>query len=315
MLIKAGVLPRADQDLARKARAGFNQSCQQWPALQTYQTFVSSTPSQASATGQNTQAIVAGCIQTSGPLWDHRVVDFDYSSCFMPRVLALDTATQACTLALSGVEIVARHEQLARAHNKHILQMLSELLQGRALAEAVDVIACGVGPGSFTGLRVAVSVAQGLAWARELPVHGFCSLTAQAYAAADQQLLQNGDWVLSTIDAQIGQLYGIWGVWANGRFEPRSDAFITPPEDLPAYDGGDEVVILGSAAHFIERFPERFRGCGRIFPEITPDARVMVKVLGTEALPLVLKPAHALAPQYVQREVGWKKLSEQVRHD
>ena len=121
----------------------------------------------------------------------------------MSRVLALDTATHTCTLALYDEgALYGRHEIAARAHNRHILGMLSAILDGRALADAVDVIACGVGPGSFTGLRVAVSGAQGLAWSQALPVHGFCSLTAQVYAAGHHGFLQNGDRVLSTIDAR-----------------------------------------------------------------------------------------------------------------
>ena len=109
----------------------------------------------------------------------------------MSRVLALDTATHTCTLALYDKgTLYGRHEIVARAHNRHILGMLSAILDGRALADAVDVIACGVGPGSFTGLRVAVSVAQGLAWSQALPVHGFCSLTAQAHAAGHHGLCE-----------------------------------------------------------------------------------------------------------------------------
>ena len=122
----------------------------------------------------------------------------------MSRVLALDTATHACTLALyDGGEVCGRHEIVARAHNRHILGMLSAILNGRTLADAVDVIACGVGPGSFTGLRVAVSVAQGLAWSQELPVQGFCSLTAQAHAAGHHGLLQDGDRVISTLTPRL----------------------------------------------------------------------------------------------------------------
>ena len=127
----------------------------------------------------------------------------------MSRVLALDTATHTCTLALYDEgELYGRHEIVARAHNRHILGMLSAILDGRALADAVDVIACGVGPGSFTGLRVAVSVAQGLAWSQALPVHAFCSLTAQAYAAAHHGFLRDGDRVGLELDAgrAIGQL-------------------------------------------------------------------------------------------------------------
>ena len=70
----------------------------------------------------------------------------------MSRVLALDTATDACTLALCGEgDVRARHEQLARAHNRHILGMLADILAERSLASAVDVIACGVGPRLFHG--------------------------------------------------------------------------------------------------------------------------------------------------------------------
>ena len=140
----------------------------------------------------------------------------------MSRVLALDTATDACTLALCGEgDLRARHERLARAHNRHILGMLTDILAERSLASAVDVIACGVGPGSFTGLRVAVSVAQGLAWARDIPIHGFCSLSAQVYSAAALGLLSEGQWVLSTIDAQIWSALWHLGSVAGGSLSHR----------------------------------------------------------------------------------------------
>jgi hypothetical protein len=51
------------------------------------------------------------------------------------------------------------------------------------------------------------------------------------------------------------------------------------------------------------------------WPDVTPDARIMAELLGGGLLPLQLEPAHALSPQYVQREIGWKKLSEQGRRD
>jgi tRNA threonylcarbamoyladenosine biosynthesis protein TsaB len=234
----------------------------------------------------------------------------------MSRVLALDTATDACTLALCGEgDLRARHERLARAHNRHILGMLTDILAERSLASAVDVIACGVGPGSFTGLRVAVSVAQGLAWARDIPVHGFCSLSAQVYSAAALGLLLEGQWVLSTIDAQIGQLYGIWGQWREDHFHAEKPAFICPPESLTLPSELASVAVIGSGLAQADRFPEQLQQLSTGFADITPDAAVMAQRLCSGSLALVLQPAHALSPQYVQQTIGWKKLSEQRRHD
>ena len=232
----------------------------------------------------------------------------------MPRVLALDTATQACTLALWDEQRVrARHAVEARAHNRHVLTMLAEVLDGQRLSDAVDVIACGVGPGSFTGLRVAVSVAQGLAWSQNLPVHGFCTLTAQVHAAAVSGLLRDGTMVLTTIDAQINQLYARWGRWIGGRFLPEGDVVVSAPEALPLPDTLEPLVLLGSGAQYCEQLPSSVRDLAEVFDEVTPNAGVMAELLGTGALTLAPQPAYELSPQYVQRDIGWKKLAEQVR--
>jgi len=234
----------------------------------------------------------------------------------MSRVLVLDTSTEACTLALwSGGAVRACHELQARAHNRHILRMLSEVLDGQSLAEAVDMVACGIGPGSFTGLRVAVSVAQGLAWSQQLPVHGFCSLSAQVYSAAEQGLLNDGVRILTTIDARIDQLYGLWGEWCDAVFTPDGEPFICPPEAMsePTQDG--PLQILGSGAAYRDRLPMAITEQAQTHPAVTPDAAVMARLLGTAVLRANPQPAHALSPQYVQKEIGWKKLSEQGRHD
>jgi tRNA threonylcarbamoyladenosine biosynthesis protein TsaB len=234
----------------------------------------------------------------------------------MSRVLALDTSTEACTLALwSGGAVRARHEQQARAHNRHILRMLSEVLDGQSLAEAVDMVACGIGPGSFTGLRVAVSVAQGLAWSQQLPVHGFCSLSAQVYSAAEQGLLNDGERILTTIDARIDQLYGLWGEWCDGVFTPDGEPFISSPEVMLVPTQGGPLQILGSGAAYRDRLPIAITEQAQIHPAVTPDAAVMARLLGTVALQSNPQPAHALSPQYVQKDIGWKKLSEQGRRD
>lgn len=233
-----------------------------------------------------------------------------------PRILAIDTATEACSLALStGGALHRRHEILARAHNRHILRMLSEVLQGATLAESVDVVACGVGPGSFTGLRVAVSVAQGLAWSQNLPVQAFCSLKAQIYAAAELGLIAQNDRVLSTIDAQIGQLYGLWGMWTGSDVVTAAPPFICAPGQIPMPDElDDKIVILGSGIAHQPQFPARLAHAVQ-HGNVTPDAGVMASLLASGAIASELQAPHLLAPQYVQRDIGWKKLSEQGRRD
>lgn len=234
----------------------------------------------------------------------------------MSRVLALDTATQVCTLALwDEGEVRARYAVEARAHNRHILKMLSEVLGGRQLGDVVDVIACGVGPGSFTGLRVGVSVAQGLAWSQKLLVHGFCSLTAQVYAAAANGLVHDGALVLTTIDAQINRLYARWGRWTGDSFLPEGDAFISAAEELSAPTNLHKFALLGSGASYLERLPPLIRVQAEVFAEVTPDAAVMAQLFGTAGLALAAEPAHRLSPQYLQRGIGWKKIAEQGRRD
>ena len=171
----------------------------------------------------------------------------------MPSVLALDTATEACSLALSdGDTVRGQHELLPRAHNRHILGMLSNILEGQPLADRAEVIACGVGPGSFTGIRIAVSIAQGLGWAQNLPVHGFCSLSAQIYVARELGLLQEGDWVLSTIDAQIGQIYWLLGHWHEEQFRTVVAASISSPDLIEIPEGTGDFVVLGSGLNSAE---------------------------------------------------------------
>lgn len=234
----------------------------------------------------------------------------------MPTVLALDTATAVCTLALSdGTRTSGRHERLERAHNRHILRMLEDVLAGRLLQESVDLIACGVGPGSFTGLRVAVSVAQGLAWAQALPVQAFCSLEAQVYSAAARQLVQDGDWVLTTIDAQIDQVYWSWGRFSGSRFLPEGDPIISPPEAVDFDPAAGPVVMLGSGMTHLQRMPAMTAVAARegsaVMIDITPEAAVMAELFASGRLATAPIPAHALMPRYVQQDIGWKKLSEQ----
>ena len=229
-------------------------------------------------------------------------------------VLAIDTATNLCSVALvNDADIKEIQRDLPRAHNQHILAMVDELLEGQSLSEAVSVIACGVGPGSFTGIRVAVGVAQGLGWSLDLPIYPFCSLEAQARATAHS----SGDLVLSAIDAQIGQVYWAWFRSDGTMLRPLTEPAVSKVTDLtgPAGEALDaleatSVVIAGDGAELITA---EYRD--GTFVRIDPEARPRPSLAALHLLDVpdasLLTQAHLLEPRYVQQDIGWKKLSEQ----
>jgi tRNA threonylcarbamoyladenosine biosynthesis protein TsaB len=101
------------------------------------------------------------------------------------RILALETSTDRCSVALmQGTDLRSRGTAAGQAHSDHVLPLIDALLaEAQIRLSALDAIAFGCGPGSFTGLRVACGVAQGLAFGAELPVVPVESLAAVAYQA------------------------------------------------------------------------------------------------------------------------------------
>lgn len=140
----------------------------------------------------------------------------------MPVLLAIDTATEACSAAL-GFEgrIIERSEMAPRRHAELILPMIESLLaEARLTRRDLDAVAVGRGPGAFTGVRLAISVAQGLALGLELPVVPVSSLAALALDAPDQPA-QRDDAILAVIDARMGEVYA-------GAFRRSVDGLVEP---------------------------------------------------------------------------------------
>lgn len=135
------------------------------------------------------------------------------------RLLAIDTATEACSAALLiGDEVIERSEIAPRRHAELILPMIEALLGEAGISRRqIDAIAVGRGPGAFTGVRLAISVAQGLALGLDIPVVPVSSLAALAQdAPADIDAP-----ILAVIDARMGEVYA-------GTFLRDADAMVAP---------------------------------------------------------------------------------------
>lgn len=196
----------------------------------------------------------------------------------MNRMLAIDTATEACSAALwLDGEIRERYVVAPREHARLLLPMVEELLAEAGLVlKELDALAFGRGPGSFTGVRIAAGMAQGLAFSADLPVVPVSSLAALAQHAADL----GHPSVLSAIDARMGEVY--WARYvlgAEGLVELDGEERVCAPGDVPLPAGVDWYGVGSGWATYAEtlsvRLGDRLVGCdGTRYPHAGDVARL-----------------------------------------
>jgi tRNA threonylcarbamoyladenosine biosynthesis protein TsaB len=149
------------------------------------------------------------------------------------KLLALDTATECCSAALLlGDRLLAREAELAREHAQRILPMIDELLSEAGVSlRGLDAIAFGRGPGSFTGVRLAASLTQGLAFGAGLGVVAVSDLRAVAQRAFDED--PGVTHVLVCNDARMQEVY--WGCFErdrDGLAAARGPEGVAPPAEV-----------------------------------------------------------------------------------
>jgi tRNA threonylcarbamoyladenosine biosynthesis protein TsaB len=136
---------------------------------------------------------------------------------FRGRILALDTSTAAMSIAIleEGQLLQEAHIHADRTHSLHLMPMIQELIQAADMKLSdLSAIAVGVGPGSYTGVRIGVTAAKTLAWTLKLPIIGISSLEAMALGAAMSDLLEQTEdnrlqphWIVPLMDARRAQAY------------------------------------------------------------------------------------------------------------
>lgn len=196
------------------------------------------------------------------------------------KILALDTATEACSVALWVDGVVSAHAiELTQGHAQHILPMIDALLAAHALRLGdLQAIAVGRGPGGFTGVRLAVSVAQGLALGSSVPTVGISNLAAVAQAAFDRDSAASA--VLVCNDARMKEVYT--GLYRRGH------AGLAVLEGVERVVGPDAVALPAPGATAPCTTAPRLIGAGRGFrayPQLADRLRGQLAAIDDTLLP------------------------------
>lgn len=233
------------------------------------------------------------------------------------KLLALDTSTENCSVALqANGQLYLRAAVTPREHSQKILGFVDEVLQEAGLSlQQLDGLVSGIGPGSFTGVRIGVSIAQGLAFSCSLPVYPVDTLQALA-----QQVIRDepsSAIVISAIDARMDEIYVAAFRNIDGLAVQLTTPQMAPLKDLSQQPWWPHLVnntqnIVGAgtgwAAYATQLDPQQHVHVHQ--QALLPHAQDMLSLAGA-AIAKGIQPLAAaeLQPLYVRNEVAWKKLA------
>lgn len=231
----------------------------------------------------------------------------------MTGILAIETATDTCSIAVSiDGQIRECHEVAPRQHNELLFSMLKELLPDGTLREqGIDLVAYGCGPGSFTGLRIAASAVQGLAYSCGLPAVAVPTLAILAQNALRRDEVSTADTLLCALDARINEVYSAVYQYKDKLPVLRDGPWACSPADL-ALDMSGSLTVVGDGGRFLKQFSEALRlTVVATLIDIVPMARDMIPIALAKFQNGEIQSPGQVQPVYVRDEISWKKLAQQ----
>lgn len=227
------------------------------------------------------------------------------------HLLAIDASSSACSAALlrqddAGTECLARFEMTPRAHTRRLMPMVDEVLaEAQVSPSHLDAVAFGRGPGSFTGLRIAAGVAQGLAFGLDCPLLGVSTLEALALQAHRRYHLRH---VVTALDARMGEVYAATWHCLKDIITPMSAEAVLAPEALSLPSGETDWVGVGSGFTLWERFSTSVHvSMPQHLDDLEPRAEEMAWLGARDFTAGLGQAAHLVQPVYLRNDVAWKK--------
>ena len=226
------------------------------------------------------------------------------------KILALDTATENCSVALLTDDgIYFRSEVAPRDHTKKILPMVDDVLrEARLSLKELDALAFGRGPGSFTGVRIGIGIAQGLAFGADLPMIGISTLETMAQGV----YREHGESAVATaIDARMSEIY--WGRFLrqeDGSWLAQDAECVISPALVveKSIDDDNTWFTAGTGweaySDLLTQLPFR----REISSIVYPDAQDIVSLAKIELLKGNTVSVEEASPVYLRDKVTWKKL-------
>ena len=237
-------------------------------------------------------------------------------------VLAMETATAVCGAALIEDDRVLKEEfiEVPQKHSEHIIGLIERTLEGAGTnLHAIDALAVSIGPGSFTGLRVGLSVAKGLACAVEKPLTAVSTLEALARNVARQQALRGPALVLSTIDARRDELFAAaYRVENSHLTQTISPRAVFLEELYHLLDGEQKIILVGNGTEKFQEFIMKIDTSGRfVIPsrELRVCSAAAVGLVGVEQLLRGEKAdISSLEPLYIKEFFTTMKPPHHIKH-
>ena len=230
------------------------------------------------------------------------------------KLLALDTSTEACSVALQhDAQVFSEFALTPREHTKLILPMLESVLHkaNTNLAD-IDALVVGRGPGAFTGIRIGIGVAQGIAMAMDKPILPISTLAALAQQAYQEY---GATHVLAALDARMGEVY--WGQYAllDGLMRLQSDELVCKPHETPVPEGNNWFAVGHGWSAYAAVLNARFSSTvDAIKADLLPAAEFMLPLAQADWLAGKAVAPELAQPVYLRNKIALTTQERAAQH-